>query len=110
MYPFSGSCALVWSVTMSASKPRFRRAGSRVGRVRAQPDRHGAPLVAGRAAARDGRVEIVRQLVEVAGLQAPRDPLGIDLHAQRDAAVHRDRQRLRAAHPAEPRRQRDRPR
>ena len=49
-------------------------------------------------------------LVQVARLQPPLDPPLVDLHAQRDAAVHRHRQRLRAAHPAEPGGQRDRPR
>ena len=41
-------------------------------------------------------------------LDAALDPVGIDVDAQRDAVVHRDRQRLGAAHAAEAGRERDR--
>ena len=73
------------------------------------PTDSGAPLVAGLGAAGDGVVEVVGDLVEVARLDAPLDAGGVDVDAQRDAVVHRDRQRLGAAHPAEPGGQRDRP-
>ena len=39
--------------------------------------------------------------VEVAVLDAARDARGVDVHADRDAVVHGDRERLRAAHAAE---------
>ena len=42
-----------------------------------------------------------RLLVDVAGREPALDPLRIDFDDQRDAAVHRDRERLRAAHAAE---------
>ena len=48
--------------------------------------------------ARDRLVEIGEHLVAVAGLEAPPDSVGIDLDREADAAVHRHRQRLRAAH------------
>ena len=54
------------------------------------------------AAAGDGVVEVVGLLVEVAGLEPPLDPVRVDLDAERHAAVHRHRQRLGAAHAAEP--------
>ena len=60
-------------------------------------------------AAADRVLEVVGFLVEVARLQPAGDPLAVDLDAERDAAVHRDRQRLRAAHPAEPGGDGDRP-
>jgi hypothetical protein len=47
-------------------------------------------------------VERVGDLVEVAGLEAALDAGGIDLDRQAHAAGHHHRQRLRAAHAAEP--------
>ena len=80
-----------------------------LGGVRAEADAERAPLRLGRLAARDRVVEVVGPLVEVARLEPAADPLRVDLDAQRDAVVHRHRERLRAAHPAEPGGQRDRP-
>ena len=40
--------------------------------------------------------------VEVAVLHATRDAAGIDVNADRNAVVHRHRERLGAAHPAQP--------
>ena len=67
------------------------------------------PSVLRRQAARHRVVEVVGLLVEVARLQPPLDAVLVDLDAQRDAVVHGHRQRLRAAHAAEPGGQRDRP-
>ena len=50
---------------------------------------------------REGLVEVVRELVDVAGLEAAPCTGLIHLDDERGAAVHRDRQRLRAAHAAE---------
>ena len=80
-----------------------------LGRVRAEADAERAALALCRQAALDRVVEIVGELVEIAGLEAALDPLRIDLDAERDAVVHRHRQRLGAAHPAESGGQRDRP-
>ena len=79
-----------------------QKARQRVGGVRAQPDAHRAPRRAGRLRARDGVVERVRDLVEIARRDAPLDASRVDLDAQRNAAVHRHRERLRATHAAEP--------
>ena len=53
------------------------------------------------ATLRERDLEVVGGLVEVAGGQPPLDALRIHLDDQRDALVHRDRERLRAAHAAE---------
>ena len=74
-----------------------------------RPTLSGAALALGGEAALDRVVEVVGPLVEVPGLEPPADPLRVDLDAERDAVVHRHRQRLRAAHPAEPGGERDRP-
>ena len=55
-------------------------------------------------------VQVIGADVQVAVIQSPRDALGVDLDADRDTAVQRDRQRLCAAHAAEAGGQRDRPR
>ena len=68
----------------------------RVGRVGDESDAERAPLALRRPAAGDRVLEVVRLLVEVAGLDAPPQVAGVDLDAERDAAVHRDR---RAAAP-----------
>ena len=53
--------------------------------------------------------ERIDRHIEIAGLQAPLHTLRIDLDHQRHAIVHRHRQRLRPAHPAEARRQHEAP-
>ena len=50
---------------------------------------------------------IVRQPIDVADLEPPARPRLVDLDREADALVHRDRQRLGAAHAAEPGGQRD---
>ena len=72
-----------------------------LGGVAEHTDRERPPIVAGSLAASDRILERVGALVEVGGLEAPFDAVGVDLDAQRDAVVHRDGQRLRPAHPAE---------
>jgi hypothetical protein len=64
--------------------------------------------VAGGDAAGDRVVDRVGDLVEVAVLDAPLRAPRVDLDAQRHATVHRDRERLRAAHAAEAGGERDR--
>ena len=54
-------------------------------------------------------VDVVDRHVEVARLDPPLDPAGVDVDAHDHAVVHRDRERLCAAHPAEAGRERDRP-
>ena len=91
-----------------------RKAGVEQGRqhirrVGPQANAEGAAVRLGGQAPRDRVVEVVGELIEVAGTQAPLDRGLVDFDAQRDAAVERHRQRLRAAHPAEAGGQRDRP-
>ena len=75
-----------------AARPRRCRAaqstGARFSRC------HAATVV-------EGVVERVGGLVHVAGLQPALDPVRVHLDDQRDAAVHRRRERLGAAHAAE---------
>ena len=68
------------------------------------------PIDSGRRSSRaaiaraDGVLEGVGLLVEVAVLDAAGDPRLVDVDADRDAVVHGDGERLRAAHAAEARR------
>ena len=75
--------------------------GQDVGGVGFEADRPGdaAPAVVG--GARQRVVERRRRFVEVARRQPALDPRRIDLDDERHALVHRDRQRLGAAHAAE---------
>ena len=82
--------------------------GDVLGGVADEPDGAGDAAVAGGEAAGDGVLDVGGHLVEVAGLDAPLDAMRVDVDAQRDTVVHRDRQRLGAAHPAEASGQRDR--
>ena len=68
----------------------------------------GWPLSLAAFARRNGVVDVFCLLVEVAELDPPGDPGLVALHADDHAAVHRDGQRLRAAHAAQPGGQRDR--
>ena len=77
-------------------------------RVADETDRQRPLLVAGPHASSDRILQRVGDLVEVAGLDASTDSPGIDVDAQRHAAVHRHGQRLRTAHATKPGRQRDR--
>ena len=78
--------------------------GHQLGRVAEQADRERRAAPARAASRRRERVvEVGGALVEVAGLEPPLDAAQVDLEAQRAAAVHRDGQRLGAAHAAEPR-------
>ena len=76
--------------------------GQHLGRVAEQPDRERAALGAGGVEPCQRVVERARALVEVALADAPLDPLQVDLDAQRAALVHGHRERLGAAHAAEP--------
>ena len=61
--------------------------------------------VAGRgssASPRQGFVGIAREAVDVPDLQPSARPIGVHLDREAHALVHRDRKRLRTAHPAEP--------
>ena len=78
-----------------------RRQG--LGRVGADRHRERASLLARDIAAPDRGVERLGDLVDVAGVEAPLDARGIDVDAERDAAAHGHRERLGAAHAAEPR-------
>ena len=72
--------------------------------VRLDADRDGPTGVARREGAVDRAIESRLPLVEVARPQALLDPLGVHLRDERVGAVHRRRERLRAAHAAEARR------
>ena len=93
---------------MSAGKSRSRRRGRSSAALPTRPTdrpRRSSRAAVQRAMASSSRVG---HLVEVARLDAPLDAPRVDVDAQGDAVVHRDRQRLGAAHPAEARGQRDR--
>ena len=105
----SGSCADVWSVTMSIGAPRGEQLTAR-GPRRCPAARWtadgGPPWPRWRA---EAPPRALGTHVAVAVLDAAVDAGRVALDADRDAAVHRDGERLRAAHAAEPRRQGDRP-
>ena len=104
----SGSCAEVWSVTMSIGASRSSNSGKTSA---ALPSR---PIDSGRLASRASTASAQRVVdrlgagVEVALLDAALDAALVAVHADRDAVVHGDGQRLRAAHAAEARGERDR--
>ena len=95
-------------MTMSMGASLASRAGKTSAALPSRPMDSGLALVPGRDGAADGVVEVVGLLVEVAVLDPPGDPGLVAVHADGHAAVHRDGQRLRAAHAAEPGGQRDR--
>ena len=88
----------------------FEQGREHVGGVAEQADGHRLALVLRRYRPADGVVDVVGLLIEVAELDPPGDPGRVALHADDHAAVHRDGQRLRAAHAAQPAGQRDRAR
>ena len=89
-------------MTTSTWTPRRASSGSTSAALPSSPIESGRLLARGGVEARERVVEVGRALVQVAGLDAALDPLQVGLDAQRGAAAHRDRQRLRAAHAAEP--------
>ncbi len=86
-----------------------RRSARRGAPARARPRRRcrparstrRRPAAAASRAQRQRLVEVGRDAVEVARLDAASHALGVDLDAERHAVVHRHRQRLRAAHAAQ---------
>ena len=70
MYPFSGSCALVWSVRTSGTMPRRASSGQHVGAVAHQAHRDRLPAPARVLAAFQRLVEVAGHAVAVARLQA----------------------------------------
>ena len=74
--------------------------GQHVGAVVPKADAQRAALGLGREHSPHGFVEVVGPLVEVALLDAALEPARVDVDHEYDAAVHRDRERLRAAHAA----------
>ena len=66
-----------------------------------EADRHGLARRTRLVDPAERLVEVVGLAVEVPSLDAALDPRRVDLDAQRDAAVHRDGERLRPAHPAQ---------
>ena len=77
-------------------------------RVAQEPDRQRATFGCSRTHTRERVVDRLARFVQIPRLQAPLDPRRVDLDAQDGRPRHRPGQRLRAAHPAEPRGQ-DRP-
>ncbi len=94
---------------MSAGKPASSSLGSTSAALPITPTDRARRSSRARVQRRVGVVEVVGDLVEVARLDAPLSAGGVDLDAQRDTVVHRDRQRLGAAHPTEAGGERDRP-
>ena len=90
-------------------EPVFEQPRKHFGGVADDAHRQGAPLVARTDATAHGIVEVDGDLVEVARLDAPLGAGGVDLDAEGDTIVHRDRQRLGAAHATEPGGERDGP-
>ena len=79
--------------------------GEDVGGVSEQADRDAAAGGGVAADARERIVEIVRHLVQVARLDPALDPVRVDLDVQAGGARERGGQWLRAAHPAQARRE-----
>ena len=88
-------------IDLNASPDQLRQ---HLGGVAREADRQAATVPTGSVKPSQSVVEVGGPLVQVAGLDPPLDPVQVDLDAQRRATQHRDRQRLRAAHAAEPRR------
>ena len=74
-----------------------------LGRIPEQPHRYGTPVAAGRIDARQGLVEVVAALIQVARLQSPPDPPRVALDREQRRARHGGGEGLRAAHAPEPR-------
>jgi hypothetical protein len=89
-------------VTRSNRSPRRVSSGHDFCRVPEQTDRQGTPFTCRCAHTRKSIIEGLRCLVQVARLESALDPRRIDLDAQDRRTGKRRRQRLRAAHPAEP--------
>jgi hypothetical protein len=81
--------------------PRARSRSRPSAAFRDDADRSVQLLIATRDRAIDRRVEVRRELVEVAAREPPLDRGGVDVEAEVGAAVHRRGERLRAAHAAE---------
>jgi hypothetical protein len=88
-------------------EPGRQQLGEDVGGVADQPDRHCPALGRGPLDPGGGVGQVVGPLVQVAGVQAPGQALGVDLDAQGDALVHGHGQRLGPAHAAEAGREHD---
>ena len=94
-------------MTMSIGASCSSSAGQHLGGVAEHADRQRPAGVAGLDRQLERVLERVGLHVEVAVLDPPVDPGLVALDADRDAVVHGDRERLRAAHAAEPGGQRD---
>ncbi len=81
--------------------------GHHLGAVAHEPDRHRVARGLGLVGPPQRFVEIGGLAIEVAGRDPALDASWIDLDAERDTVVHRDRERLRATHAAEAARERD---
>ena len=107
--PTSASCADVWSVTTSNRSPAFAQAGSISAALPTRAIETASPVGGGRGPGDSASAGIVGQPIDVADLEASLRPRRVDLDRQADALVHRHRERLGAAHPAQPRREHDPP-
>ncbi len=87
---------------MSGRKPRARRSGSTSAQFPRRPIERGSRADLRLLGPRERLIDGHRLAIEIPGLDATLDPLGVDLDADRHAAVHRDRERLGSTHPAEP--------
>ena len=95
-------------MTMSIGASISSSSRQHLGGVAEHADRQRPALVAGRDRQLDGVLERGRLDVEVAVLDPALDPRLVALDADHDAVVHGDRERLGAAHAAEPGGQGDR--
>ena len=100
-YPFSASCADVWSVTMSGIHRGPPARGKRRHSCR-RPQPKGRDLRLGRFAATDAssRSSAISSSIDARVRRS--SPPRVDLDAQGYATVPRDRERLCATHPASP--------
>ena len=96
----SGSCAEVWSVTMSTGTPRWQHLRDQGGRVADDADGQRLAVALGGQRQLDAVVQRVGDHVQVARLDPAAQPVRVDVDDQADAVVHGDRERLRAAHAA----------
>src|SRR5918995_2828773 len=85
------------------SKVSPQQFGQPLGRVAEQTYRLRPPRGARLLNPTDRLVDVLRSSIEITRVEAPANPRGVDLHTQGYTPVHGDRERLRAAHAAEPR-------
>ena len=91
-------------MTTSGTTPRASSCSKTSDGVADEADRAAVARPVASSTSRSAVVEVGRDEVEVARLDAALEVVRVDVDDQADAVVHRDRERLRAAHAAAARR------